>query len=322
MRQALIGVVVALTGIHVPVLRGLPLAQEPFDPLAHDRSTESDQEIRLQVVLVLLADAFDHAVDRGDEGRVVQIAGGFHKHAHLRKRSHFREQRLHTIAPQTLAREDHHLLACAELADEPARMIREDEGLCHHRGDEAGVQQAPRLWAFIGQRESCLLDRSVQRLLERHVHMHWATNWQQRRVDGFVDEPSTVPTGKLIVRIAWQLHAPFHVQGEHTLLTDRLSLTLVHPFFRTIGGDDKERHALVERFCDGGAVVQYGTTTRADQGNGSVKLLRHTQREEGGAALINDLQALDAGLLGEGDHQRCTARSRTDHRVAHTLGGA
>ena len=50
--------------------------------------------------------------------------------------------------------------------------------------------------------------------------MHRTGNGQQRFVDRFIDQATAMPACEFIARDARKLHAAFHVQGEHTLLTE------------------------------------------------------------------------------------------------------
>ena len=130
-----------------------------------------------------------------------------------------------------------------------------------------------------------------------------------------------MPAGEIVARVPGQLHAALHVQREHALLADRLAFALVHPFLRPVRRDHEQWDPLVERFRDRRTVIQDRTAAGADQRNGCMELLGHSQGEEARATLIDHLQALDIPFGMEGAHQGSAARPRADHHVPDTLGG-
>ena len=190
----------ALTDIDVPVLCRFPLPQQRLHTFADDGTAESDQQIGLQIVLVLLVDAFDRAVDTRDERGIIEVARGLGVYRDLWQRRELQQLLLQPFAPAALPSEHHHLLAGAQLPDHPTRMIRKNERLRHHRRYK--VRQATRL-SFIGEQATHLffcreqagrLFDSIERLFERNVHVNRSGHRQQCGIDRFVDQSSAVPT--------------------------------------------------------------------------------------------------------------------------------
>ena len=125
-------------------------------------------------------------------------------------------------------------------------MFRQDERFGHHRGDGPGIS-----FTFRG---------AVERFGEGDVHMHRTRNRQKGGTDRLVDHPATLPLCEFVIGRSRQLDATPHVQGEHTMLTDRLSFPLVHQFFRAVRSDQKQWGPLVESLRNGGSVVQDRTS--------------------------------------------------------------
>ncbi len=309
--QALVGVVVSLTCIHMPMLRGMPLPQQTLDALAHHSASEGDEQVGckgagLGPAFHLLSGSGNGGqdpVDVRDEGRVVQVGGALGEDHALRQPGQRGQLPVELLAPYPLSGQDHDASAGGQLLDEPACLFRQDERLGEHLVDAARGRFG---WA----------GPPVQGLLEGDVQVHWTRNGHQRGIDRLVDEPACMPARQVIIAAPRQVQRIAHVQREHVPLADRLSLALVHPLLRAVRSDHKQWDALVIGLRDGRAIVEHGTSTGADEHHRCLQLLRHAQCDEAGTALIDDLHAGDVGPCPKSDHQRGTAGPWADHSVS------
>jgi hypothetical protein len=111
------------------------------------------------------------------------------------------------------------------------------------------------------------------------------------------------------------LHEPLDRAAVELDLVDRLAGANLAQLGRPVGGQHDQRHARVPGLDDRGEEVGRGGAGRARDDHRSARSLGHAEREEAGAALVEDRDRLELRPRGERERERGVARAGRGHGV-------
>ena len=161
----------------------------------------------------------------------------------------------------------------------------------------------------------------IQRSAYGHIDMDGSATAGRGRKEGLVDETVAVPVAFAVAgRNLRQIDGRSNEASESPRLQQRLTVELVNPLLRTVGGDHYEGHALIEGLGDGGREIEQCRPRRDADDRRQTRAQGHAQGVESRTALVGNGIARQRRTLAEVVDDRGIARARTDNGVADAVG--
>ena len=227
--------------------------------------------------------------------------------------------------PQAAARRAAGSATCSDVGsahDHPARLGRDAGAQLLHvvgvrrRGVLAQLGPGTAIRAPGPVRGVERLGLRRQRLTQREVQVNRTRPVPGRGPVGAAGQRAMVNRGLATGLVGADLHEPLDCATVELDLIDGLAGADLTQLGRPVGRQHHQRHPRMPRLDDRGVEVRRRGARRAGHGHGSPGGLRHAERKEPGAALVEDRDHLELGPSRERERQRRAARPRTRHGVA------
>ena len=158
----------------------------------------------------------------------------------------------------------------------------------------------------------------VERFTQWNIHMDWPGRPALGERDGLGHDALRVPDRVGVAIVLGQNETAAHVGLVKAGLVDGLVVLLVDPLGGAVGGEDEQRHLLVEGLDHGRAKIHRGGARRADEAHGGTHPLGHAQGDIACRTLVVDDADGGLGVICQGESQRGRPAAGCNDEVAHT----